>query len=176
MGRESASQAHFRKKARRGREERGWSQAEMAKRLQEKGIDSMYPTTVAKIEAGEREVKLDEATAVADLFEMSLDELVARDSNKRREDDISFYLRELRDNARKYAGQIADLSSTINGDLQNVEFGRLPDDFAEGWSGISERGDQVLYELDSVKDDLSEIANDASELLLNRQREHGRDQ
>jgi transcriptional regulator with XRE-family HTH domain len=58
------------------RERRGWSQADMAKMLSRKGIQSMYPTTVAKIEAGERAVRIDEANAIADLFEVSLDSLL----------------------------------------------------------------------------------------------------
>ena len=42
-------------------------------------------------------------------------------------------LRELRDNARRYAGQVADLGCAITGDLENVGFGAVPDDFAENW-------------------------------------------
>jgi hypothetical protein len=42
------------------------------------GIDSMHPTTIAKIEAGDREVKLDEAEALADLYGMSLDTMMGK--------------------------------------------------------------------------------------------------
>lgn len=38
----------------------------------------MHPTTVAKIEAGDREVKLDEAAALAELFDMSLDAMLGK--------------------------------------------------------------------------------------------------
>ena len=45
---------YFRKRLRLERDEvRGWSQAELAKMLTARGID-MHPTTIAKIEAGDR--------------------------------------------------------------------------------------------------------------------------
>lgn len=168
MGRESSSQIHFRKKVRWEREQRRWSQAEVAKKLRAKGIDAMYPTTIAKIESGDREVKLDEATAIADLLEMSLDELVARDSRKRQEDEVTYYLRQLRDNARQRAGQVADLALTIDGDVANVSIGGVPDDIVDGWKEIEERAAFVNHDLDSVAYYLGEIANTATEILSRR--------
>jgi hypothetical protein len=38
----------------------------------------MHPTTVAKIEAGDRSVRINEAVGIADLFEVSLDSLLGR--------------------------------------------------------------------------------------------------
>ena len=78
MGRESPSQARFRKMVRQAREDRRLSQADVAEALKTRGIDNMYPTTVAKIEAGGREVKLDEAAALADLFGMALDAMLGK--------------------------------------------------------------------------------------------------
>ena len=49
----------------------------MAKLLKDKGF-STYTTTIHKIENGQRPVPLDEAAAIADLFDMSLDSLLGR--------------------------------------------------------------------------------------------------
>jgi hypothetical protein len=49
----------------------------MAEVLSEHGITA-YPTTVAKIESGERAVKVNELAVFADIFGVSLDALVGR--------------------------------------------------------------------------------------------------
>jgi transcriptional regulator with XRE-family HTH domain len=49
------------------REERGWSQAELAKRLSAIGFE-MHQTTVAKLEAGKRPLRVAEAFALAQVF------------------------------------------------------------------------------------------------------------
>ena len=40
----------------------------------------MHATTIAKIEAGSRSVRINEAVGIADLFEVSLDTLLGRKS------------------------------------------------------------------------------------------------
>jgi hypothetical protein len=47
----------------------------VAKMLSAAGL-SVYPTTIAKIEAGERAARVDEVVAVADLFSVSVDTLL----------------------------------------------------------------------------------------------------
>ena len=54
------------------RTQRGWSQAYLADLL------SVHPTTIAKIEAGDREVKISELDAMADTFDLSVDALLGR--------------------------------------------------------------------------------------------------
>ena len=66
------------------RKERKWSQADIAKMLTAKGIDNMHHTTVAKIESGDREIKLDEAAAMADLFGLPLDSMMGRQAGHTR--------------------------------------------------------------------------------------------
>jgi len=61
----------------------------------------MHPTTVAKIEAGDREVKLDEAAALADLFGMSLDAMSGKGMPD--ESSLTFALA----NVSSYAGMAA---------------------------------------------------------------------
>src|SRR5271163_4440786 len=68
------------------RENRGWSQVDMANMLSDNGIQPMHPTTVAKIEAGTRSVRINEAVGIADLFEVSLDSLLDRKPRAKRSD------------------------------------------------------------------------------------------
>jgi transcriptional regulator with XRE-family HTH domain len=52
-----------------------WSQAELAKQLERFGL-KFYGSTIAKIELGERPVKLAELVAIAELFGVSVDSLL----------------------------------------------------------------------------------------------------
>jgi transcriptional regulator with XRE-family HTH domain len=58
------------------RETRGWSQTELAERLKPYGFD-MHQTTVAKLERGGRPIRVNEAAALADVFQVGLGELLA---------------------------------------------------------------------------------------------------
>lgn len=69
---------HFRERVSAGRKACGWSQAELAKLLTSKGIPGIYATTVAKIESGERAVRINEANALADLLGTTVDDLLGR--------------------------------------------------------------------------------------------------
>ncbi len=63
------------------REVRGLSQADLAKLLSEKGLRA-HPTTIAKIESRDadrpRSIRLDEAAAMAEVFDTSIDELLGQ--------------------------------------------------------------------------------------------------
>ena len=73
MGKQSAVETSFRERVQQERERRKWSRADLSKMLQGRGFEHIYTSTVAKIEYGERAVRIDEATAIADLFEVSVD-------------------------------------------------------------------------------------------------------
>jgi transcriptional regulator with XRE-family HTH domain len=96
--------------ARQAREDKGWSQAYVAKKLKAKGIDNMHPTTVAKLEAGDREVKLDEAAALADLYGKSLDAMLGKGMPDER--SLTFALV----NVSSYAGMAAPSNSHCHAD------------------------------------------------------------
>lgn len=68
---------HFAENVRREREKRGWSQAEIARRLREYGMEQFHPTTVSRVENGDRPVRLSEAARFADIFETTVADLVA---------------------------------------------------------------------------------------------------
>jgi transcriptional regulator with XRE-family HTH domain len=124
MAAQSAVEARFRGRVKKQRDRRDWSQADVAKMLSDKGIKGIYPTTIAKIESGERAVRIDEATALADLFEVSLDALVGRKQNSQ-EDELAYLLRLLRDTARDSSEQVGATMETIRDQLEEL----LPGEF-----------------------------------------------
>jgi transcriptional regulator with XRE-family HTH domain len=77
----------FRKrlKAERTRQDRKWSQEDLARMLLDRGVDGIYATTIAKIEAGDRAVRIDELTAMADIFGVSVDTLLGRKRSAQRD-------------------------------------------------------------------------------------------
>jgi transcriptional regulator with XRE-family HTH domain len=124
MGKQTRIETYFRNRLKNERERRGWSQTDMANRLSDKGIH-VHMTTIAKIEAGQRAVRIDEATAIADLFEMSLDALLGRGAGL--EDDLAYSLRTLREVARRARGRIPSMAAEIadaRHELGNYEFRR----------------------------------------------------
>jgi transcriptional regulator with XRE-family HTH domain len=119
MGRQSAIENRFRERVKKERDRRDWSQADVAKMLGDKGIKGIYPTTVAKIESGERAVRIDEATALADLFEVPLDALLGRKHHSQ-EDELAYLLRVLRDTARQSSQQVWAAMETIREQLEEL--------------------------------------------------------
>ena len=105
MGRQRSVEARFRERVRQEREQRGMSQADLANLLGDKGFKGIYPTTIAKIESGERSVRIDEAAALADLFEVSLDAILGREPGVQTT-ELEFQLRTLRDTARQSYEQV----------------------------------------------------------------------
>ena len=105
-------ESDFGKRVRAERERRGWSQEELAKRLTDKGVDT-YASTVAKIESEKkpRAVRLAEAAAIADLFDVSLDTLLGRQTAPG--DDLAFALRALRDIASSSMWQIGGIRDAL---------------------------------------------------------------
>lgn len=61
MGKPQQVLSAFRERVKDERSRRGWTQIQVAKMLSDKGIDNMSNTAVAKIERGDRRVRLTEA-------------------------------------------------------------------------------------------------------------------
>jgi transcriptional regulator with XRE-family HTH domain len=110
MGNRERARDYFRKRVRDERVRRGWSQSEMAKLLSDKGIGA-HTTTIAKIEAGDRAVPIDEAAAIADLFEVSLDKLLGRDLGPER--DVMYAFKALLDTANQASWQLSTIETTL---------------------------------------------------------------
>ena len=62
---------------RRLREERGWSQSELATKMREQGWASFRQTTISRLEKGEQSVRIGEARALAQLLGVSVDAMLA---------------------------------------------------------------------------------------------------
>ncbi|MDT5120367.1 MAG: hypothetical protein QOE30_6106, partial [Mycobacterium sp.] len=109
----------FGKRVQIERTNRGWSQAEMARMLSENGIDPMHPTTIAKIEAGQRSVRINEALGIAELFEASIDSLLGRKPGTQN-NELEYALRLLRDTARQSSQQIFTAMEAIREQLNDL--------------------------------------------------------
>jgi len=94
-----------------------WSQDELAKRLTASGVPC-YASTIAKIESGKRAIKLDEASAMADLFGLSLDSLLGRTGM---EDDQAHALTVLADQAEKTLPDLMGTRETLRRAYQELE-------------------------------------------------------
>jgi transcriptional regulator with XRE-family HTH domain len=82
----------------------------MAKLLSDKGL-TVYPTTIAKIEAGERAPLIDEVAAIADMFDVSIDTLLGRSATPR--NDLMFALRALADTAHHATWQVESIETAL---------------------------------------------------------------
>ncbi|MFC9518558.1 helix-turn-helix domain-containing protein [Nocardiaceae bacterium NPDC056970] len=60
------------------REQRGWSQGEMARQMQRAGWGTFHQTTISRIEKGDRPVRVGEAGAIAEVLGASLGRLIDR--------------------------------------------------------------------------------------------------
>jgi transcriptional regulator with XRE-family HTH domain len=92
MGRNRAIVNRFGERLRELRDEHGWSQTHLAELLTAHGFQA-YASTVAKLEANERDLRAEEAAVFADVFECSVDQLLGRQG--RPEADRDFALRRL---------------------------------------------------------------------------------
>lgn len=79
----------------------------------------------------------------------------------------------LRDNARRYASEVAALAWAVNGDMENVSLDGIPDDIADVWAEIEERGNFAIHDLDAAACYLGEIADHVVEILARRQSNGG---
>jgi transcriptional regulator with XRE-family HTH domain len=154
----------FGKRVKAERETRGWSQAEMAKILSDRGLRPMHPTTVAKIEAGDRSVRINEAVGMADLFEVSMDDLLGRKQGTER-NELTYPLRVLRDTARRSSEHVGAMAESIREQLAE-----LPDEFDGAdvlqSAGLEAWGSDLLKAMSG----LMRVEGLAAKLL---QREHG---
>lgn len=120
MGANDFAESQFRENLRRERDSRKWSQAHLAKLLSAKGL-AVYPTTVAKIEAGERAARIDEIVAVADLFNVTVDAMVGHASRRHSGDGRSIAFSALTAVLREAVGQVGSLDATLRNRLSGLD-------------------------------------------------------
>jgi transcriptional regulator with XRE-family HTH domain len=83
----------------------------------------MHPTSLAKIEKGERSVRIDEAAAIADLLNTSVDSLLGRNVDAGAE--VDYMVRSITSTAERSAGQVRSIARTIEdarSELGAIEF------------------------------------------------------
>ena len=101
---------------------------------------AMHPTVLAKIEKGERAVRIVEAAAIADLFDVSLDSLLGRRDGLA--NDVADILNGLQHAAGKATLDVGAIHGAIEGWF--MELGSL--DF-DGREALGEAGGQALKAL-----------------------------
>lgn len=152
---------NFGRRLRREREERGWTQAELAQKLAEKGL-SIHPSSIAKIELRDverpRNVRLDEASAIAAVLGVTLDELL------RPSDDVE-----------KLAVHLWKLASIVRDDLDAI------DDFVDEIAAIVGAMPQEeaakargLYALDDVYELAAKLPHHELSVWISRLRHPSR--
>ncbi len=124
MGKKKWAEEYFSKRLKEERDRRDWSQADMAKMLSDKDIP-MHWTTIAKIERGDRSVRIDEAAGIADLFGISVDTLLGR--RARPKSDRVHTLTAVVDTAYRSSDQIIEITSVIRDRVTDLSaFDDLP--------------------------------------------------
>jgi transcriptional regulator with XRE-family HTH domain len=149
MGNQLPNMDRFRERIARERTRRKWSQAHVAKMLLARGIDNMHPTTVAKIEAGDREIKLDEAVAMADLYKQPLDALLGRRPKGKR--DLQYLLGALEDAVFTSRTELHRTTKALRDRLDDI-----PSDF-EGYNTLARLGRNLFGHLDAASTVLDEL-------------------
>lgn len=86
--RRRAIENRFGERLRKLRDERGWSQTQLADLLTAQGFLA-YGSTVAKLEANERDLRAEEAAVFADVFGCSVDQLLDRQVHPKADQDFA---------------------------------------------------------------------------------------
>lgn len=107
---------------------------------------------MAKIEGGERAVRIDEATAIADLFEVSVDAMLGRTSNP--SSDLLFKFRANLDVARQSAHSVWGIATLFRQRTEEVS----AVDF-EGWIDFRDRCRHAWDALNDAHRALIEVAD-----------------
>lgn len=123
---------HFREALKRHRKDRGWTQAQLEKELAQRKIH-LHWTSIAKIEKGDRAVKIDEAAAIAEVFGVSVDALLGTQPP----DDttltyalanLTSYAGDCQRQIRQAQGIAADITEQVEDDLvERFDFAALPE-------------------------------------------------
>jgi transcriptional regulator with XRE-family HTH domain len=152
MGKPRTSEIRFRERVRSERECRSWSQARLAEALKDNGLPYVFPSTVAKIEAGDRAVRINEASALADIFGLSIDTLVGRPA---RGGDLAWAVSKLTSNAQKIAGEVSTLRLRLIAEAEDVH--HYADDFHA--VDIKEATYAAAAALEDARRSLAHLAN-----------------
>lgn len=115
MGKQGQIGDRLRQRLRDEREHHGWSQAALAAAVRRRGL-LCHETTIAKIEAGSRAVRVDELTVLSEIFTVSIDMLVGRN----RSGELAWAAGNLTAAAQKMATEIDAMRSRLASDRDDL--------------------------------------------------------
>ena len=113
------------------REQHGWSQGELARRMQAEGWTSFHQTTVSRIEKGERPVRLGEARGIAKVLGTITSQMILPDTQFLELRELELSLMQMKEIQKKFRGLVGALDSQrsiIDYNLREVEEQPLPKD------------------------------------------------
>ncbi|MFI7584848.1 helix-turn-helix transcriptional regulator [Kocuria sp. M1N1S27] len=138
--------ARFAESVKRLREERGWSQGELARQLLAAGMEGFHQTTVSRIEKGERPVRLGEARALARVFDTSVDRMVAPEPREKYIRGVEELFAKVGEDVRQIEAAVKSLTQ-VNMQLEQAvsALGEI-DDWADPELEERARGQLILAE------------------------------
>lgn len=178
MGNKKWTEDYFRKQLRDGRERRGWTQEQFANLLSDRAIP-MHWTTVAKIEKGDRSVRIDEAAVIADIFEISLDALLGRNVATQR-DQVYALQAALQTAAYQAPGQISAIEASLHerlAELEEFEFDErtaIAAEWKRAAKALAQARDALVKTLSPLRDAV--VAATASQVIRSQIAEMGIDE
>jgi transcriptional regulator with XRE-family HTH domain len=158
----------FGKVLKQQRERQGWTQPQMAKMLVDRGVQPMHDTTIAKIEAGTRSVRINEAVGIADVLGVPLDALLGRRSSQDAETALAWAsIEELRDTAQFQATTVRRMDTPLSDALDGVGF--AGHQFYAITKDLAEVAHRVFKSLRDAAGHLDELAQHADAIIQQRQ-------
>lgn len=127
------------------REERGWSQSELARRMAERGWDKYTQMTVSRTEKGERPIRLNEAQGLADLFEVDLSTLWLPQT-VRRYDTTSRKVEELSEKLRQVVIEYLDAQMVLAASADKARDDLAEDELSYAAALITHTPEAVVWE------------------------------
>ncbi|MDN5760049.1 MAG: helix-turn-helix domain-containing protein [Tomitella sp.] len=157
MGNERRAEDRFGRRVRTERELRGWTQADLAKHLEEEGV-WLHPSAIAKIEHRDadrpRVIRLDEAESISRVFGLTIDEMYETEDHR-----VRYAGNRMRIWLERIVGECDEAHEIINYDVQallaaadEADRGRLADILqAEGFDeflrGVAGRAEELASKL-----------------------------
>lgn len=96
------------------RERRGWSMNDLAERLQEEGLGNFHPTTVSRVESGQRSVRVGEVAAFEKALASSLAYMLQPADDVKLVNDLLLQLQEFRGQMSGYVDATRSLLAMVD--------------------------------------------------------------
>jgi transcriptional regulator with XRE-family HTH domain len=137
-------EANFIAAVKRIREEQGWSQGELAKRMSDSGWDGFHQTTISRIEKGERPVRLGEARGLAKALGALVGQMILPAEQGKRLRDLELAVMGAEKAASDIAASAQDLIGTQTSLRYELEqaLELAVDESADDW--VTERYSNVI--------------------------------